>query len=189
MTQPDPQIALATEFGLIYKQLYVVSFKDPNYPCNCPCHFPDSGILHCMPCCYDWSFGPKILRYDGVYRMNKSMLDQYNMRLQNFTPEVQIYFLFTEEDGHERLIWHNGSLHMRHPAMLGDCTITLHRGAFQSKLKKRHNPKDIPIDCAAIYAGFGEACEQCGKKGLRYEETKWGSRLFDNGEVHRCKHE
>jgi len=159
MTDVDPQIALATEFGLIYKQLYVVSFKDPNYPCKCECHLPDSGMRHFMPCCYNHSFGPIILRYDGVYHMNRSAIDHYGGNISNFTPEVQIYFLFTEEDGHERLIWHNGSPHMRHPAMLSDCTITLHRGTFKSKLKKRHNPTDIPIDCAAIYAAFGEGTE------------------------------
>jgi hypothetical protein len=142
----DPQIALATEFGLIYKQLYVVSFKDPNYPCDCECHLPNSSMLHCMPCCYNRSFGPIILQYNGVYQMTRE-------------DEIQVFFVFIRRDGHEIIVRHNELPSIRHPATLKHCTITLHRGTFESKLKKRHNPKDQPIDCAAIYAAFGEGTE------------------------------
>ena len=36
-------------------RVYELAYKDPNYPCHCPCH-NNALIKHCMPCCYDRSY-------------------------------------------------------------------------------------------------------------------------------------
>jgi hypothetical protein len=141
------QESLAEEFGLVYKGLYFVEYKDPSYPCNCRCHTPgEFTIMHCMPCCYDGSY-KRVLRYSGVYKCSKGK-----------------YFLFTDPD----------PIHIDHPAFppndrdidftgmdvqyskvlertvfftrLGCYKITVHRRAWDKLPKDRHDPKDFPID-------------------------------------------
>lgn len=75
-----PQAILAESFGLIYKSLYFVEYKDPTYPCSCECH-TNPFIMHCMPCCDDRSW-KKVLRYSGVFK----------------DPKRGNYFLFTDPD-------------------------------------------------------------------------------------------
>lgn len=41
---------------------YCISYVDPNYPCRCACH-TNNSILHCVPCCYNRSFGPILCQF------------------------------------------------------------------------------------------------------------------------------
>lgn len=102
-----PQAILAEQFGLVYKALYSIEYRDPHYPCRCPCHTPgENRVMHCVPCCYDHSYS-KILLYDGVYKHpetesrpskgNYFLFTDPNLEVQQFRAE---YFNRKNETGH-----------------------------------------------------------------------------------------
>lgn len=149
-----PQAILAESFGLIYKSLYFVEYKDPFYPCRCQCHshnamFPESPMLHCIPCCSDRSY-KKILRYSGVFK----------------DPKRGNYFLFTDPDPvHFEYPTHPPRdldlegmdvqhLHILERSVffsqLHEHTITLHRRAWDKLPKNRHEPVDLPVDFSGV---------------------------------------
>jgi len=35
---------------------YWITYDDPDYPCDCPCHTSEGAIRHCIPCCRDNSY-------------------------------------------------------------------------------------------------------------------------------------
>jgi hypothetical protein len=173
------QEALASQFGLVYKSLYFVEYKDPIYPCDCECHLPGSRILHCMPCCYDQSY-KKVLMYDGVYVEPDRTIEKVPGRLSGPQPKSRPsrgkYFLFTDPDplvqefrdkyfSHKNETGHtmaemealyrdgvkirNGERHIWF-SQIGDYTVTLHRRAWDKLPKNRHEPVDLPIDFSNI---------------------------------------
>ena len=145
------QEALATQFGLIYKSLYFVEYRDPNYPCNCECH-TNPFIMHCFPCCEDRSY-QRVLRYSGVFRT---------------THTGNHYFLFTDPDPknidhpvfppNNRDVDFTGmDVQYSHVlertvffSQLYAYTITPHRRAWDKLPKNRHDPKDLPVDFSNI---------------------------------------
>lgn len=127
--QESLQMQLAKEFGLILGQLYWVSYRDPDYPCDCDCHKEGATIRHIDSCCYNKSF-ERISRYIGVYR----------------DPKRGNYFNFYDDDPNrsskkEYPIYHD---------MLQDYEIVINRGGYSSKKKVRKNPKDFPVDFSLI---------------------------------------
>lgn len=47
-------------------RVYLIEWRDPNYPCHCQCH-SNSNIMHIAPCCYDGSYtGPATLAYKSL---------------------------------------------------------------------------------------------------------------------------
>ena len=159
-----PQAILAEQFGLIYKSLYFVEYKDPNYPCSCECH-TNPFILHCMPCCHNQSW-KKVLMYDGVYKEPDRTIEEVPR------PSRGNYFLFTDPDplvqefrtkyferknetGHtmaEMEALYRDGVKIRNSekyvwfSQISDYTITLHRRAWDKLPKNRHDPVDLPID-------------------------------------------
>ena len=148
----EVQEALASQFGLVYKALYFVEYRDPHYPCNCECH-TNPFIMHCFPCCEDRSY-QRVLRYSGVFR----------------TPHAgKHYFFFTDPDPknidypsspprqfspHEEATMDVQHSHVLHRevfwCMLPHYTITLHRRAWDKLPKNRHDPVDLPIDFSGL---------------------------------------
>ena len=174
----EVQETLASQFGLIYKSLYYVEYKDPGYPCNCECH-TNPFILHCMPCCDDQSW-KKVLMYDGVYAEPDRTIEQVPGRRVaqqvRSRPSRGKYFLFTDPDPvvqefraeyfarkskPNRTLEEMNSLYADGPkinkgekyvwfSQIGDYTITLHRRAWDKLPKNRHDPVDLPVDFSNI---------------------------------------
>lgn len=145
-----PQAILAEQFGLIYKALYFVEYRDPSYPCRCECH-TNPFIMHCMPCCYDQSY-ERVLRYSGVFK----------------DPKRGNYFLFTDPDpknidypalppNNREVDFTGMDVQYSHIlerivffSQLCAYTITLHRRSWDKLPKNRHTPVDLPIDFSNI---------------------------------------
>jgi hypothetical protein len=154
MNQNDmPQAILAEQFGFVYKALYFVEYRDPNYPCKCPCHIPGNKILHCFPCCHDQSYS-RVLRYSGVFRTphaGKNYFlftdpDPKNIDYPVFPPvHIDAFYEATMDVQrthvlHREVFW----------CMLSHYTITLHRRAWDKLPKNRHSPVDLPIDFSGL---------------------------------------
>jgi len=70
---------------------YWITYDDPDYPCNCPCH-RNASILHCVPCCHDMSYtGParcveklddkqQCVFEDPRQSLHRYVLDPYSIR-------------------------------------------------------------------------------------------------------------
>lgn len=172
------QEALATQFGLVYKSLYFVEYKDPGYPCNCECH-TNPFIMHCVQCCYDQSW-KKVLMYDGIYAEPDRTIEEVPGRRVaqqvKSRPSRGNYFLFTDPDplmqefrtkyferknetGHtmsEMEALYRDGVKIRNSEryvwfnQIGDYTITLHRRAWDKLPKNRHNPVDLPVDLKGV---------------------------------------
>ena len=174
----EVQETLASQFGLIYKSLYFVEYKDPGYPCNCECH-TNPFILHYVQCCDDQSW-KKVLMYDGVYAEPDRTIEKVPGRRVaqqvKSRPSRGNYFLFTDPDPvvqefraeyfarkskPNRTLEEINSLYADGPkinkgeryvwfSQIGDYTITLHRRAWDKLPKNRHDPVDLPIDFSNI---------------------------------------
>lgn len=168
------QEALATQFGLIYKALYFVEYKDKSYPCE---DCKSERIIDCE--CYDSSY-KKVLMYDGVYKEPDRIIEEVPGRLSGrkaqSRPSRGNYFLFTDPDplvqefrtkyferknetGHtmaEMEALYRDGVKIRNSeryvwfSQISDHTITLHRRAWDKLPKNRHNPVDIPVDFSNI---------------------------------------
>jgi hypothetical protein len=173
-----PQAILAESFGLVYKALYFVEYKDPGYPCNCECH-TNPFIIHCMQCCDDQSW-KKVLMYDGVYIEPDRTIEKVPGRLSGPQPKSRPsrgkYFLFTDPDPMvqefrgeyfalkskpDRTMAEMESLYRDATkirsgeryvwfSQIGDYTVTLHRRAWDKLPKNRHEPVDLPIDFSGV---------------------------------------
>lgn len=175
-----PQAILAEQFGLVYKALYFVEWKDRSYPCNCECH-TNPFIMHCVACCDDQSY-KKVLMYDGVYKEPEPKQDVTELRRgvagydKKPRPSRGNYFLFTDPDplvqefrtkyyerknetGHtmaEMEALYRDGVKIRNSEryvwfnQIGDYTITLHRRAWDKLPKNRHDPVDLPIDFSKV---------------------------------------
>jgi len=173
-----PQAILAESFGLVYKALYFVEYKDPGYPCNCECH-TNPFIMHYVQCCDDQSW-KKVLMYDGVYIEPDRTIEEVPGRRVaqqvKSRPSRGKYFLFTDPDpvvqefrteyfsrkyetGYtmaEMEALYRDGVKIRNGeryiwfSQIGDYTITLHRRAWDKLPKNRHEPVDLPIDFSNI---------------------------------------
>jgi hypothetical protein len=163
----EVQEALASQFGLIYKSLYFVEYRDPNYPCRCPCHTPGSTVLHCFPCCHDNSY-QRVLMYSGVY--HEPDRDGHKSRGKYFlftdpNPEVQkfrdeYYSTKSAMSADTTMVEMNELEEKRRKIKnietylwfdrLDRYTITPHRRSWDKLPKNRHNPVDLPLDLSHI---------------------------------------
>lgn len=164
----DIQEALASQFSLVYKTLYFVEYRDPNYPCRCPCHIPsENTILHCVPCCYDHSY-QRVLMFSGVYcepnrdghksRGKYFLFTDPNPETQKFRDE---YYSAKSAMGADTTMSEMEELERKRLKIkhietylwfdrLDRYTITPHRRAWDKLPKNRHNPVDLPIDFSNI---------------------------------------
>ena len=170
----EVQEALATQFGLVYKALYFVEYKDKSYPCE---DCKSTRIIDCS--CYDYSY-KKVLMYSGVYSEPDRTVEEVPGRLTGrkaqSRPSRGNYFLFTDPDplvqefrtkyferknetGHtmaEMEALYRDGAKIRNSEkyvwfnQIGDYTITLHRRAWDKLPKNRHNPVDLPVDLSGI---------------------------------------
>ena len=172
-----PQAILAEQFGLVYKALYFVEYKDTNYPCQLCRDIRETGMIDCD--CHDSSY-KKVLMYDGVYAEPDRTVEEVPGRLTGrkaqSRPSRGNYFLFTDPDplvqefrtkyferknetGHtmaEMEALYRDGVKIRNSEryvwfnQIGDYTITLHRRAWDKLPKNRHEPVDLPIDLSGI---------------------------------------
>ena len=170
----ESQEKLAIEFGLAYKALYFVEYKDPNYPCQ------DCKGVRIFDCeCYNSSY-KQVLTYDGVYAEPDRTVEEVAGRLtgpkSKSRPSRGNYLLFTDPDplvqefrtkyfelkskpDHTMkdldYLYSNG-IKIKNGekyvwfSQLSDYTITLHRRSWDKLPKDRHNPVDMPIDFSGI---------------------------------------
>jgi hypothetical protein len=159
-----PQAILAEQFGLIYKALYFVEYKDPHYPCNCECH-TNPFMMHCVPCCYDQSC-QRVLMYSGVY--HEPDRDGHKSRGKYFlftdpNPEVQKFRdeYYSSKSTMGTTIAEMDEMETKRRKIknietylwfhrLDRYTITLHRRAWDKLPKNRHDPVDLPIDFSRL---------------------------------------
>ena len=173
----EVQETLASQFGLIYKSLYFVEYKDTNYPCQLCRDIRETGMIDCD--CHDSSY-KKVLMYDGVYAEPDRTIEKVPGRRVaqqvKSRPSRGNYFLFTNPDPvvqefraeyfarkskPNRTLEEMNSLYADGPkinkgeryvwfSQIGDYTITLHRRAWDKLPKNRHEPVDLPIDLSGV---------------------------------------
>lgn len=172
-----PQAILAEQFGLVYKALYFVEYRDKSYPCRSCRDIREQGIIDCD--CYDSSY-KKVLMYSGVYAEPDRTVEEVPGRLTGrkaqSRPSRGNYFLFTDPDplvqefrtkyfsrkyetGHtmaEMEALYRDGVKIRNSEryvwfnQIGDYTITLHRRAWDKLPKNRHEPVDLPVDFSGV---------------------------------------
>lgn len=160
----EVQETLASQFGLIYKSLYYVEYKDRNYPCQLCRDIRETGIIDCD--CHDGSY-KKVLMYDGVYsepertislpsRGNYFLFTNPDPVVQEFRGE---YFALKNKPSHtmaEMESLHRDGVKIRNWeryvwfSQISDYTITLHRRSWDKLPKNRHEPVDLPIDFSKV---------------------------------------
>ena len=173
----EVQETLASQFGLMYKSLYFVEYKDTNYPCQLCRDIRETGMIDCD--CHDSSY-KKVLMYDGVYAEPDRTIEKVPGRRVaqqvKSRPSRGNYFLFTNPDPvvqefraeyfarkskPNRTLEEMNSLYADGPkinkgeryvwfSQIGDYTITLHRRAWDKLPKNRHEPVDLPIDLSGV---------------------------------------
>jgi len=189
------------EFGLVYKALYFVEYRDPHYPCRCQCHTPgENTIRHCVPCCYDMSY-QKVLMYDGVYlepdRTVKKVPGTRVAQQVKSRPSRGKYFLFTDPDpvvqefraeyftlkgkpNHTMVelesLYRDGTKIRNGEryvwfSQIGDYTITLHRRSWDKLPKDRHNPVDLPIDFSGLTKPSSRPLWESLRKLIHFHST------------------
>jgi hypothetical protein len=172
-----PQAILAESFGLVYKSLYFVEYKDTNYPCQLCRDIRETGIIDCD--CHDRSY-KKVLMYDGVYIEPDRTIEKVPGRLSGPQPKSRPsrgkYFLFTDPDPvvqefrgeyfalkskpdhtmaemeylyRDATKIRNGERYVWF-SQIGDYTVTLHRRAWDKLPKNRHEPVDLTVDFSNI---------------------------------------
>ena len=172
-----PQAILAGSFGLIYKSLYYVEYKDRNYPCQLCRDIRETGIIDCD--CHDGSY-KKVLMYDGVYAEPDRTIEKVPGRRVaqqvKSRPSRGHYLLFTDPDPvfqefrteyfirkyetshtmadmealrRDGVKIRNGERYVWF-SQIGDYIIIRHRRSWDKLPKNRHNPVDLPVDFSNI---------------------------------------